>query len=298
MTQQQTDFWAVKPPIATPTVSEIIERRKREFELLSAERQARRLIDVVVRIDGPYAICHFGDPHIDDPGTDISLLECHVRTVASTRGMFAGNIGDNNNNWVGRLERLHAKQTTTAKEAWLLVEWLMRSMPWLYVVSGNHGAWSGDSDPLEWILQGSPGVSGTWGVRLNLKSPNGSAVRVNARHDFDGHSIWNEIHGPKKAAKMGWRDHILICGHKHTSGYGMDRCPATGLISHIIRVAGYKVYDDYADQLGLPNQASFPSCVTIIDPDEPDDSVRRVTFIPDVEAGADYLTWLRSKRGC
>jgi len=170
-------------------------------------------------------------------------------------------------------------------------------MPWLYVIGGNHGAWAGDTDPVEWILRDSPGVFGVWSARLNLISPNGTSCRINARHDFAGHSMWNEIHGPKKAAKMGWRDHILICGHHHTSGYGMDKCPATGLISHIIRVAGYKKCDDYAEQLGLPDQAIFPSCVTIIDPDEPDDSPRRVIFFADVEAGADYLTYLRSKRG-
>lgn len=233
----------------------------------------------------------------DDPGTDIALLEKHVAIVAKTRGMFAGNVGDNNNNWIGRLSHLYGKQTTTAKEAWILVEWLLRSMPWLYVIGGNHGAWAGDTDPVEWILRDSPGVFGVWSARLNLISPNGTSCRINARHDFAGRSMWNEIHGPKKAAKMGWRDHILICGHHHTSGYGMDKCPATGLISHIIRVAGYKKCDAYAEQLGLPDQAIFPSCVTIIDPDEPDDSPRRVIFFADVEAGADYLTYLRSKRG-
>lgn len=297
MTPFMTDFTAPILPNETATIQEILDRRKREFERRDAARRARHLVDVQVKIDGPYGICHFGDPHVDDPGTDISLLERHVSVVAQTRGMYAGNIGDNNNNWIGRLERLHSKQGTTAKEAWALVEWLMTAMPWLYVIHGNHGAWSGDGNPLDWILRNAPGVTGIWGVRLNLISPNGSAVRINARHDFAGNSMWNEIHGPKKAAKMGWRDHILVCGHKHTSGYGMDRCPATGLISHIIRVAGYKVHDDYAEQLGLPNQASFPSCVTIIDPDEPDDSIRRITFMPDVELGADYLTWLRRKKG-
>jgi hypothetical protein len=260
--------------------------------------EARKLVPVKVRIDGPYGIAHFGDPHVDDPGTDIALLERHVAAVAGTRGMFAGNIGDMHNNWVGRLMRIHAKQGTTAKESWALVEWLMSAMPWIYVVLGNHDLWSGDGDPLDYILRNNPGINGAYGVRIDLISPNGTGARVNARHDFHGHSMWNTVHGPLKAAKMGWRDHILICGHKHVSGYAIEKDPASGLISHVLRVASYKKFDDYAQELGLPDQCAFPSCVTIIDPDEPDTSVRKVTFIPDVEQGSDYLKWLRAKRGC
>jgi hypothetical protein len=234
----------------------------------------------------------------DDPGTDISLLEKHVNIVANTKAMFAGNIGDMNNNWVGRLERLHKEQSTTAREAWALVEWLLTAMPWLYVTLGNHDAWSGDRSPLEYILRKNPGAQGAWGTRLELRPPKGTKTRVNARHDFHGHSMWNTVHGPTKAAKMGWRDHILVCGHKHTSGYALEKDPATGLVSHILRVASYKVDDAYAEELGLPDQAIFPAAVTIIDPAEPEDSVRHITVIADVEHGADYLTWLRNKRGC
>jgi hypothetical protein len=290
-------FETTQLPSFQPSLEELLLRRKQEFARKDAAMAARRLVPVRVTVDGPYGIAHFGDPHVDDPGTDIALLERHVSAVSKTYGLFAGNIGDMHNNWVGKLIRLYAKQETTAKESWMIVEWLMRAMPWLYVVMGNHDLWSGDGDPLEYMLKSSPGVNGKYGVRINLESPNGTAVRVNARHDFHGHSMWNTVHGPVKAAKMGWRDHILICGHKHTSGYAIEKDPATGLISHVLRVASYKTHDDYAEELGLPNQCAFPSCVTIIDPEEPDDSVRRVTFFPDVELGADYLTWLRHKRG-
>ena len=121
-------------------------------------------------------------------------------------------------------------------------------------------------------------------------------MRVNARHDFPGHSQWNTAHGPAKAVQMGWRDHILTCGHKHTSGYQLLKCPSTGLISHAIRVAGFKILDRYAKELGLPNQNISPSCVTIIDPQYEDDDPRLVTVIHDVEEGAEYLTWKRSRK--
>jgi len=78
--------------------------------------------------------------------------------------------------------------------------------------------------------------------------------------------MWNTAHGPAKAVQMGWRDHILTCGHKHISGYQVLKDPATGLVSHAIRVGSYKIHDRYAAEQGLPNQNIFPAAVTIIDP--------------------------------
>ena len=283
-------------PGELPSIEELIIRRKDEQDRVFKARAARHLINVDVKVEGPIGICHFGDPHVDDPGTDIRLLEQHINIVNKTPGMLAGNIGDLHNNWVGRLSRLYAEQTTTAREAWVLVEWLIKSVDWLYLVKGNHDVWSGAGDPLDWMSLQS-GIMKSHGARLNLTFPNGAQTRINARHDFRGHSQWNEAHGPKKAAKMGWRDHILTCGHKHTSQYTTDKCPATGLISHIVRCAGYKVWDSYADELGLPDHATFPAAVTIIDPDEPDHTTRHITTILDVEYGADFLSWLRKRKG-
>lgn len=290
----EPEFEVPDLPNELPSIDELLDRRKSEWHRVNKARTARKLIRINVKVDGPFGIAHFGDPHLDDPGTDIESLEKDVQTVQRTPALFGGNVGDNHNNWVGRLARLYAEQETTAREAWMLVEWLIQSIDWLYLIKGNHDVWSGPGDPLDWISKG-PGILEPHGARIALMSPNGVETRINARHDFHGHSMWNEVHGPKKAAKMGWRDHILVCGHKHTSGFALDKCPASGLVSNIIRVAGYKVHDSYASQLGLPDQNIFPSCVTIIRPDEPEDSPRRVHFIPDLREGAEYLSWLRAR---
>jgi hypothetical protein len=290
-------FEAEETPSELAPISEIIEARAAEFQRKRAHEEATKLIKVRVRVNGPYGIAHFGDPHVDDAGCDIRLLQNHINIVKKTKGLFAGNIGDMNNNWIGRLERLHGKQKTTTKEAWALVEWMLTEMPWLYVIMGNHDAWSGDRDPLEYILRHQPGAKGKWGARLELIPPKGTKTRINARHDFRGRSEYNIVHALIKAVRNGWRDHILIAGHTHTSGYAIEKCPASGLISHMIRVAGYKVLDDFPKELNLPDQSTFPSCITVIDPDAPDTSSAHVTFFPDMEHGADYLTYLRKKRG-
>jgi hypothetical protein len=275
----------------------LIARRKEQFAHLKRAKQERLLVPVRVRLDGPIAISHFGDPHVDDDGTDIAKIENHVNIVNATEGMFAANIGDTLNNWTGRLARLYAEQSTSAAEAWKLGEWFLRSMPWLYVLGGNHGAWSGAGDPVKWILENCAGLFDNFSVRLGLTFPNGRTVRVNARHDFAGHSMWNTVHGPLKAATMGWRDHVLTCGHLHTSGYAVLKDPATGLISHALRVSSYKTFDRYAHEKGLPNQDIFCNAVTIIDPRYADDDPRLLHVCFDVEQGADYLTWLRGRKG-
>jgi hypothetical protein len=277
-------------------VSELINRRKREFDQKRAHQVAKKLRDVRIRINGPIGIAHFGDPHVDDDGTDIALLETHMKIVKKTEGLFGANLGDLQNNWIGRLARLWAAQGTSAKQAWQLVEWMCEYIEWLYMVGGNHDAWSGTGDPLKWIMAQAGTAFDYSGVRLNLKFPNGKCVRVNARHDFSGHSMWNPAHGPFKAIQGGWRDHILTCGHKHTSFLGGPlKDPSTGLLSWAIRCAGYKTFDHYAEEKGLPDQNAFPACVTIIDPRWGDDDTRLITVIPDVERGADFLKFLRRK---
>lgn len=281
-------------PSPLAPVEDIIARRKMEFQRVHEAKEARRLIDVSVKMDGPIGIAHFGDPHLDDPGTNIALIERHVGVIRNTEGLFGANVGDQQNLWIGRLARLYGEQSTSAAESWALTEWLVTQIPWIYLIAGNHDLWAGAGDPLKWIMRAQPGVYEAHGARLNLKFPNGRTVRVNARHDFMGHSMWNTAHGPAKAAQMGWRDHILTCGHKHTSGYNPIKDPASGLLSHAIRVASYKWHDRYAEEKGLPDQNFSCNVLTVINPDA-EDEVKLVTVFFDLEEGAEYLTWRREK---
>jgi hypothetical protein len=289
-------FEVEAPPVELAPVAEIRERRRDQFARKKAAYDAAQLITVRVRMDGPVGILHMGDPHIDDDGCDIATLEKHVEIVNRTKGLFGANVGDLRNNWIGRLAHLYGQQSTSAREALALTEWLVGAVPWIYLVGGNHDAWAGENDPIEWIMRTQPGVFQAWGARLRLVFPNGKEVRINARHDFRGHSMWNPAHGVSKAAQMGWRDHVLTCGHLHISGYAPLKCPASGLISHALRIAGYKLIDRYATQLGLPNQNISPAVVTVIDPTKPDDSPGLVTVFWDVEEAAAFLRWKRGRK--
>lgn len=275
-------------------VEDLIRLRCEHFDRKSAAEEARRLIPVNIKIRGPIGLCHVGDPHVDDDGCDFPRLLADIETIRDTEGMFGGNIGDLQNNWVGRLARLYGEQSTSAKQAWQLTEWLIKAVPWLYLVKGNHDLWSGAGDPIDWMRRGAPGVTEPWQVRFALRFPNGREVRVNARHDFAGHSMWNPVHGLGRAAQMGFRDHILVAGHRHTSGYMILKDPATGLLSHGIRVGGYKVYDHFAKTKGFPDANFAPSAVNIIDPDAADETQLVTTFF-NVQEAAEYLKYKRRK---
>jgi hypothetical protein len=282
-------------PSELPTAEDLLERRSKQFARKKDAKDARHLIPVTVNIDGPIGLAIPGDPHLDDDGTDIDLVRKHVDLFNKTEGLLAIAIGDYSNNWVGRLARLYGQQGLSAAEAWVLVEWYVQAVPWLAMIGGNHDAWSGAGDPIQWMASSARKLYEANGVRLGLTFPNGRVIRVNGRHDFSGKSQWNTAHGPAKAAQMGWRDHILVAGHLHTSGYQVVRDPSTGLLSHCVRTGSDKTFDRYAEEHGLPNQTFTVCPVFVIDPSQPDDSPNCVTVHFDPAEAADYLAFKRRK---
>jgi hypothetical protein len=220
------------------------------------------------------------------------LLKHHVETIKNHPHIVAGHIGDLANFWVGRLVRLYADQSTTAREAWRLVEWLLTEVESMFLVLGNHDMWNGQGNPVDWIMRSSAGVTEPHGVRLALTQPCGTVTRVHARHNFKGQSIYNELHGLKREIMMGQRDHVLIAGHHHVGADAGTVAP-DGLVSQIVRVSGYKQADHYAKEMGLKSANIHPSALIIIDPSRPDTCRGRAFCAPTIEQGITMLDALR-----
>jgi hypothetical protein len=176
-----------------------------------------------------------------------------------------------------------------------LIEWFIGQVPWIYLVGGNHDAWSGANDPIRWMSRQAGVTYEMHGMRLALSQSNGKTIRINARHDFKGHSMWNGTHGLTKAAKLAWeRDDIYVCGHRHSAGYASLVMQNGAHIVHGIRLGAYKVYDDYADASGFSPE-NMPAAVTIINTDARTPA-GRVSFFWDIDEGAEYLRYLRRPR--
>jgi hypothetical protein len=284
------------PPDPGIPVADLVEHRIRAFRQRQEHEDARRLIPVKVAGSLPIGILFFGDPHIDDDGTDLELLRDHARLVRETRGLYGANVGDTTNNWLGRLARLYGQQGTSAEDAWRLAEWWIREVrDWLFLVGGNHDLWSGAGDPLKWIAAGADAFYQPSEVRVALRFGNGAEVRINCRHDFAGHSQYNPAHGVMKAVQFGSRDHLAVCGHKHVSGYGVLRGPETGIVCHALQIASYKRFDRYAQERGFRDQHLSPCALVVIDPSLPQEHPGLVTVFWDAAQGAEYLGWVRKR---
>ena len=271
----------------------LVRERKRKFELKQAREESLKLIECRVKVPGPIGIVFHGDPHVDDDGTDILTMERFSGYTRTVEGCFAATVGDITNNWVGRLAKLYAEQSTSQAEALALGEWFVNMNNWLFLTGGNHDAWSGQTDAFKWICKQHGSFYHNAEVRMQLQFPKGDPVIINCRHDFSGHSMWNPVHGAIKAAQLGPMDDIFVNGHTHVSGY-IPMVQPNGVISHCLQVSSYKVYDRYAKERGFREQTISPAVFVIIDP-QAEVPTRRITVHLDVDEGVEYLRWLRSR---
>lgn len=275
------------------SIGELIQLKKEVSRRARAAADHSKLIDVRVNIEGPIGLTIFGDPHVDDDACDIERLELDLDTVTKNQAMFAGHLGDLTNNWIGRLTTKYADQVATRKHAKRLIQWVLKDRPNLFVVQGNHDLWNSGSDLIDWALEGQSVINRPHGVRLNLKFPAGDPIRIHARHDFPGNSIYNDTHALRRELAFGVRDHILLAGHRHTDGHSMLALPEDPWVSFLFRVSGYKMVDDYAEQNRFIEKRFAPSVTLILNPKaEPHSKVK--PFWDTLEA-ADYLKFLRRR---
>lgn len=286
------------PHDGEPSAEELIARLAQQHRVKQAHHHAAKLRTVRVLMDGPVAIAGFGDPHIDDPGCAWGDLERDVRICHDTPGIMAVNVGDSTNNWVGRLMRLYADQEVTSKQALKLIEWLMTALPWLLDKEGNHDLWNTEKgDPAAVIhrLMKMPGIREMGSSRLRLALPSGAEVFMHVRHDFPGGSQFNPAHALVRETLFGFRDHILMCGHRHSTGYIPVFHNDPRRLCHGFRLGTYKDFDHYAAEKGFQDTNWARSMGAVINPDHADDPTRYIKPFFNLEEMAEYLTWRRQK---
>lgn len=279
----------VNGPEADEPIESLIDRRCNAFKRLDAAAQDE--IEIRVKDDKPIGILLFSDPHVDDDGTDLPLIVEHRRLVIETEGLYGGCIGDVLNNWVGKLARLYGAQGTSEAEAWRLAEWYFSEVPWLFFVMGNHDRWGQGGNVLRHIAKGNViAATHEQEIKLRLTNPTwGRDFRIWARHDFKGTSQYQSVQGMLRAAKMRqYQADLYVAGHTHDAGFYSEP-REDGAYFTALRLGSYKVHDDYAAEKGFPKKKGGEAALVIIDKDR-----HLVTF--DVEAGADYLSWLRQRR--
>jgi len=277
--------------------AEIVAARKAEFaRVRGAGPQATG--NIIHRPDdGPFMLIMLGDEHLDSPGTSLELWERWIGFLNRAKHITGWSLGDCLDNWVKALGHLYGASETPAAEGWILLEHYMEQIGEDLdgSVAGNHDKWGGGDLVLGGIMEKYGVIHRADSLRVTYRCPNGREITVNARHSWPGRSMWNEVHGIKRAARMGIRDTILVGGHTHVSGESTERDPMTGKISFCYQVASFKLVDDYADTLGFLDRHISPAVALVIDPRRADNDPELVKHFYDPEPAADYLAFLRRK---
>lgn len=285
------------PDFVAGTPKDIDEIRRRAKENFLQRREAankRNWFSIKLREERPYGFLWFGDPHLDDDGANWELLEKHI-AIANEDGVYCGNIGDTTNRWVGRLIQKYADQSVTWTDADHLAEWFMKDSGcnWLVWLLGNHDAWNRGEDFYKRIGANHVPVL-NWRAQFKIIHPSGTELKVDASHGRKGSSIYNELHGTLREAKMGEEADLYVTGHTHNYAMEHLEIPHRRRTAWLVQLRGYKEMDDYALVNGFPECRSGAAVLVIVDPRPGARNVINQCF-EDVEMGLEYLKMLRSK---
>ena len=273
-------------------VSEIIDLMCRRYERRAEHKSSKAWFRIEMPDDGPFAVMWWGDPHLDSNGTNFPLIREHA-VLAQTPHVYSVNIGDTLDNWPhgSRLIKLYAESDQSVGTAQKLARWFIQSagIRWLVWLQGNHDSWGGHTTT-EFLreLVGNRVVLEDWGAKFVLACPNGHEYRVWASHNFPGHSQWNSLHGPQKAASMRDEADIYVCGHTHNWAIHKEENAQRGFTYSLIRARGYKYIDSYGEKLGYPPQQHGASVVTVFVPERG----RHYSF-EHVDDGLEFMQQLR-----
>lgn len=272
-------------------IEDLIARRVDAYR-----RKAKKQADRVYKIERtqPFAVCHLGDPHIDDDGCDWPELLRTIRIIKRTPGMYAGSVGDHINNWVGRLQALYRHQTTTEDEAFKLARWLLTTLEWDYVMLGNHDKWNQGVIIFELLAeQCSIKAMEHNEIRIEYSTPGAQPYRICVRHDFKGNSMWNKSHALMRRHKMRpWAD-LNVAGHRHVWAVNHEESH-DGRIETSLRVRGFKNFDEYASTMDFRVDKLGAAITTVHNLTHPVPGERMKIF-HDVAEASSYLGWLRSR---
>lgn len=274
---------------------EIIEIQKKRFDKRHEHAAAKRWFPIKVNVEGPIGLSFIGDPHVDDNGCNWPLLDAHAALHKKTPGLFACNIGDSSNNWVGRLMALYANQDTSKQTARKLAKWLLTEsgFSWLVWLMGNHDLWN-DGDAILRGMNVNRIVMEDWQAQFRIVFPNGREAKIWAAHQFQGHSMWNTLHGPQRAAHTKDAADVYACGHTHNWACHQEESASRDFVYWLVRSRGYKFIDDYAEHHGHASQQEGASVTAIFNP-EAKSMADFVQCFADMDRAADYLTYLRRR---
>lgn len=161
---------------------EIIDLMCRRYEKRAEHKASKKWFRIEMPDDKPFAILWWGDPHLDNNGTNWPLLRAHAQ-LAQHPAVWSVNIGDTLDNWPhgSRLMSLYAQSDQSVATSHKLARWFCKAsgIRWLVWLFGNHDAWAG-STSTEWLREmgGKKVVFEDWGAQFVLACPGGAEFKI------------------------------------------------------------------------------------------------------------------------
>ena len=164
----------------------------------------------------------------------------------------------------------------------------------MLIIRGNHDAWSGSGDPLEYI-RGVGHLYEKWKALVELRWPNGRTARLDIAHDHVGASQFHPLHGEVRQARFnrsGIAADLYIAGHRHTWGLMSTELP--GRVVWMCRARGFKDFDEYETVKGFEVQRLGHTMTAVFEPDAASPTGFISCFAEPQEA-AEFLTYKRGR---
>ena len=238
----------------------------------------------------------FGDPHLDNSGTDLDMFEEALERRNPDEGVYTACGGDFFDNWTRAMGHLY-KESGDPYPAWVVFEDMMDRHPFLFSVSGNHDQFtSGTADFLSEFMRARGMLLRRSGGRFILQTPTGKAITVALRHIWQGNSQYSEAHNLKRAVTFGHTEDDLIGGfHFHKGELRTHVRPHDGKVMKLAQVSSFKRLDNYANDRGFMSPETSPVVWAVCDSREPFTSHNRVQLFYDFDAARAVMMHQRGK---
>jgi hypothetical protein len=255
----------------------------------------QKKVSITIPEDRPFAIAAIADQHIQTDGpTDLARAREDAELVRKTAGLYAMLGGDGVDNHLKHRQAMLAAGSRPKRQWELYDHYLGMFGPdkLLGVISGNHDNWSqhfADIDMVQRLARAKRLFYAQDELLATIKAGK-HTFRYAIRHQYRFNSAFNQTHAIKRWWEMGpdnW-DVGVLC---HLHEVACEPFMKHGQQRWALRPGSYQITSGYTRQYGFNN--STPSCPTaIVRP-----RTGRIYCLPDVRDAADYLTWLRSRKG-
>lgn len=233
---------------------------------------------------GPIVLGIFGDPHLDNSGTDLDQFEEALSRRDPENRVFTCCGGDFFDNWPRAMGHLY-QGTGDPYPAWVLFEDWMEQHPFLFSCSGNHDQFqSGAADFLAEFMRSRGMLLRRSGGRFIIDLGGGNPITIAMRHIWQGNSQYSEAHNLKRAVTFGHTEDDLVAGfHFHKGELRTHIRPHDGKVSKLAQVSAFKKLDDYANDRGFMSPETSPVVWAVLDDREPTTSHSRVQLFYDFD---------------